>query len=118
MTSTVLRTGPYRAYFYSHEPNEPPHVHVDRDEQSAKFWLEPVALARNLGFSARELRRIEQILVEHEKRLLEAWHGYYSVTPFEHESQLIPIAAISSGSLGDHLSCSDLAPHSEDGLVF
>jgi hypothetical protein len=38
-------------YFHSHEPNEPPHVHVDRDDQSAKFWLAPVALARNLGFS-------------------------------------------------------------------
>jgi len=34
---TVLRSGPYRFYFYSHEPNEPPHVHVDRDDQSAKF---------------------------------------------------------------------------------
>ena len=31
----------------SHEPNEPPHVHVDRDNLSAKFWLRPVALARN-----------------------------------------------------------------------
>jgi len=31
-------------YFHSHEPNEPPHVHVDRDNEPAKFWLEPVAL--------------------------------------------------------------------------
>ena len=22
-----------RMYFYSHEPNEPPHVHIDRDDQ-------------------------------------------------------------------------------------
>ena len=42
---TVLRSGPYRFYFYSHEPNEPPHVHVDRDDLSAKFWLQPVGLA-------------------------------------------------------------------------
>jgi hypothetical protein len=77
MAPTVLRTGPYRVYFYSHEPNEPPHVHVDRDEQSAKFWLDPVALARNLGFRAMELRTIEQILVEHEQTLLEAWYGYF-----------------------------------------
>ena len=41
--------GPYRIYFYSHQPNEPPHVHVDRDDLSAKFWLDPVALARNLS---------------------------------------------------------------------
>jgi hypothetical protein len=46
---TVLRSGPYRLYFYSHEPNEPPHVHVDRDDQSAKFWLTPIGLAVNLG---------------------------------------------------------------------
>jgi len=74
---TVLRTGPYRAYFYSHEPNEPPHVHVDRGDQSAKFWLGPVALARNLGFSARELHRIERILADHEQELLEAWYEYF-----------------------------------------
>lgn len=74
---TVLRAGPYRVYFFSHEPNEPPHVHVDRDESSAKFWLAPVALARNLGFSARELVRIAAILEEHEAQLLEAWHEYF-----------------------------------------
>jgi hypothetical protein len=58
MVPTVLRSGPYRVYFYSHEPNEPAHVHVDRDDESAKFWLGPVALALNLGFSPMELRRI------------------------------------------------------------
>jgi hypothetical protein len=51
---TVLREGPYRVYFHSHEPNEPPHVHVDRDEQSAKFWIDPVGLARNLGFASQD----------------------------------------------------------------
>lgn len=74
---TVLRVGPYRVYFYSHEPNEPPHVHVDRDDQSTKFWLRPVRLARNLGFSARELRRIERLVAEHQQELLEAWGEYF-----------------------------------------
>ncbi|MDM8537186.1 DUF4160 domain-containing protein [Desulfobacterales bacterium HSG17] len=45
----VLRFGPYRIYFYSHEPNEPPHVHIDRDSLSCKFWINPVGLARNFG---------------------------------------------------------------------
>ena len=26
---TVLRIGPYRFYFYSLDPNEPPHIHID-----------------------------------------------------------------------------------------
>jgi hypothetical protein len=73
---TVLRTGPYRFYFYSHEPNEPPHVHVDRDDLSAKFWLNPVGLARNLGFNARELRRLQSLVTEHQTELLEAWYGH------------------------------------------
>jgi hypothetical protein len=42
-------------YFHRHELNELPHVHVDRDDQSAKFWLDPVALAINLGFGPVEL---------------------------------------------------------------
>ena len=74
---TVLRTGPYRFYFYSHEPNEPPHVHIDRDDLSAKFWLEPISLARNLGFNASELRRLQSLVTEHKTKLLEAWHGYF-----------------------------------------
>ncbi|MDY6877008.1 MAG: DUF4160 domain-containing protein [Chloroflexota bacterium] len=74
---TVLRVGPYRVYFYSHGPNEPPHVHVDQDDQSAKFWIGPVALARNLGFRANELRKIEPILAKHEQELLEAWYDHF-----------------------------------------
>ncbi|MDQ3304364.1 MAG: DUF4160 domain-containing protein [Actinomycetota bacterium] len=74
---TVLRTGPYRFYFYSHEPNEPPHVHVDRDNLSAKFWLIPVGLARNLGFGARELRRLESLVTERQAEVLEAWNRHF-----------------------------------------
>ena len=52
---TVLRSEGYRVYFYSHEPNEPPHVHVDRAGCTAKFWLEPVSLARSVGFAAKDI---------------------------------------------------------------
>lgn len=74
---TVLRRGPYRFYFFSHEPNEPPHMHVDRDDRSAKFWLQPVALARNAGFNPKELSEIQRIVREEQLTLLEAWYGYF-----------------------------------------
>ena len=77
MSPAVLRKGPYRFYFYSHEPNEPPHVHVDRDDASAKFWLEPVSLGRNLGFAAHELRNIERIIRDNQHELLEAWNDWF-----------------------------------------
>jgi 5-enolpyruvylshikimate-3-phosphate synthase len=76
---TVLREGPYRFYFYSHESNEPAHIHVDRDTSSAKFWLNPVSLARNLGFGASELNRIERLVHENQTYLLEAWNGYFGI---------------------------------------
>ncbi|HEY8564800.1 MAG TPA: DUF4160 domain-containing protein [Beijerinckiaceae bacterium] len=74
---TVLRVEGFRFYFYSHEPNEPPHVHVDRGEASAKVWLDPVALARNLGFRAPDLTRVLALVREHRAQLLEAWHGHF-----------------------------------------
>ncbi len=74
---SILRVGPYRVYFHSHGPNEPAHVHVDRDDPSAKFWLDPVAVARNLGFNPQELRKIERVILEHEQFLLEAWNDHF-----------------------------------------
>lgn len=73
---TVSRSGPYRFYFYSHESKEPPDVPVDRDDVSAKFWLQPVALARNFGFSPKELGRLQKLVIQHQAALLEAWHGH------------------------------------------
>jgi len=75
---TVLRIGPYRIYFYSHDLiAERPHVHIDHDKLSAKFWINPVALARNLGFDASELRKIEKIVSEHKSDFLERWQKEY-----------------------------------------
>lgn len=76
---TVRRSGPYRFYFYSHEPNEPPHIHVDREEMSAKFWLGPIQLARNFGFRAHELRTIQSLVMEHSEEFLEAWNEFFGV---------------------------------------
>jgi len=69
--------GPARIYFYSHEPNEPPHIHVDRDDLSAKFWLNPVQLAANFGFRASELREIQSMVVRQQARFLEAWNEFF-----------------------------------------
>lgn len=74
---TVLRQFAYRFYFYSHEPNEPPHIHIDRDNLSVKFWLEPVSLARNRGFASRELRTLENLVEEKRTLFLEAWNEHF-----------------------------------------
>ena len=74
---TVLRIGPYRFYFYSHEPNEPPHVHVDRELCSAKFWLKKIALADNIGFNNKELNKLHELVSDHQTQFLDKWHEYF-----------------------------------------
>ena len=75
---TILRIRGYRFYFYSHEPNEPPHIHVDKDSCSLKAWLEQVSLARNIGFRPREINDILKLIEENRTAFLEAWHEYFS----------------------------------------
>lgn len=74
---TVMRIGPYRFFFYSGDGNEPPHIHIERDSLVAKFWLDPVRLAKSGGFSRTELREIESLVVENSAALVEAWNDYF-----------------------------------------
>ena len=75
---TVLRIGPYEFYFFSDERQEPPHIHVERDEDEVKFWLSPVRLAGNHGFRTHELNKIERLVVEHEAFLREQWDAHFA----------------------------------------
>ena len=74
---TILRIGPYRFFFYSNEQGEPAHIHVQRERMLAKFWLKPVALASSTKFSSKEIRDLQQIVEEHQNKLLEAWNEYF-----------------------------------------
>ncbi len=76
---TVLRLEGFRFYFYSHEPNEPPHVHVDHGSATAKVWLYDNAIARNVGFSAKELGKIQRMVREHQQSLEEAWNAFFGI---------------------------------------
>jgi hypothetical protein len=77
---TVHREGPYRFFFYSADREEPSHVHVERDVCRAKFWLDPVQLARSGGFGAAELLRVERLVLERRELLLGAWHEYFGIS--------------------------------------
>ena len=74
---TVLRSGAYRFFFYAGDGGEPPHVHVERDDAEAKFWLTPVRLARSHGFGRKELNRIRVLIARNQEYLLESWHAFF-----------------------------------------
>jgi hypothetical protein len=74
---TVLRVGPYRFFFYAGDREEPPHVHVEREDRIAKFWLDPIRLQSSRRLSRAEINRIQRLVREHHKALLEAWNEYF-----------------------------------------
>ena len=75
---TVLRIGAFRFFFYANDRNEPYHVHVERENMIAKFWLDPVRLETSGGFNRKELNRIQKIVEENQQKLIESWNEYFS----------------------------------------
>jgi Domain of unknown function (DUF4160) len=71
---TILRIKGFKFFFFSHEGNEPAHVHVRKGDGVAKFWLGPVKLQYNDGFKNNELTAIVVILEEHEEELMRKWN--------------------------------------------
>ena len=74
---TVLRIGPYRFFFYANDRDEPPHIHVEREDKIAKFWLDPVRLRSSGGLNRTEISRIQKLVVQHRQQLMEAWNEYF-----------------------------------------
>ena len=74
---TVRRIGPYRFFFYAGDRQEPPHIHVERDDHIAKFWLDPVRLQTSGRFNRQEINRIQRLVEEHQEYFLRSWGEYF-----------------------------------------
>jgi hypothetical protein len=75
---TILKVGPYRFFFYAGDKDEPPHIHVEREDKIAKFWLDPVRLQSSGGFSRTEVTKIHKIIAQNKFKLMEAWDEYFT----------------------------------------
>jgi hypothetical protein len=53
--------------------NEPPHVHVNKGGNEAKFWLKPIRVEREGSFRKSDLRDIERIIKDNHNFLLDVW---------------------------------------------
>jgi hypothetical protein len=68
--------GPYRFFFFSFDCNEQMHVHTQRENMLCKFWLEPVVLVKNYGFSPKELNTIRETIKNNKDKIMEAWYEH------------------------------------------
>jgi Domain of unknown function (DUF4160) len=73
---TVFRWRSCRFYFWSHEGNEPRHVHVDCAENTAKIWLDDLSVARNEGFNGKEMRELVEKVRENRELIREVWDAH------------------------------------------
>ena len=77
MSPTIFREGPFRFFFFSREEARV-HVHVESPDGEAKFWLEPgIELARNYRLAENDLRRVRDLILEHEEEIRDAWHRHF-----------------------------------------
>jgi len=74
---TVHRESGYVFYFYAEEGTEPPHVHVDKADGTAKLWLHPLRLAWAEGLKVSEVRQAMRIAERQRTKLLEAWNEFF-----------------------------------------
>jgi hypothetical protein len=75
---TVLRIGGFRFFFFSNEGDEPPHIHVERAESHAKFWLVPdVRLESAYRFRRSDLTRVQRWIEENQELFLEKWDEHF-----------------------------------------
>lgn len=77
MSPTIHREGQLRFFFYSNEGTEPPHVHVEGPDGSAKIWIRSVEVASHTGLRPVDLARIVKVVRENKEQFLEAWHDHF-----------------------------------------
>ena len=75
---TIVRVAGFRFFFFSNERQEPAHIHVERADSYAKFWLAPVSLAGSHGFRSGELAELRRLVEEHRVLFQERWDEFFS----------------------------------------
>ncbi len=75
---TIRTIGPYRFFFYADEGKEPPHVHVERENKKAKFWLTTIRLEKSGGFSPTGINRIQKLIEENREQFLRRWNEFFT----------------------------------------
>jgi hypothetical protein len=75
---TILRYKNYRLFFFSRENSEPIHVHIEKDDKYAKFWVEPITLSKSFGFRSDELSEIRQIIESNIVLIKTKWDEHFN----------------------------------------
>lgn len=78
MAPTALDEEGFRFHFYTADSlgREPAHVHVERGDGEAKFWLEPIKLVWSKRMKKQEVRRARKLIEENIAEILATWREH------------------------------------------
>jgi len=67
-------------FFFNSREESRRHVHIQKPDGLAKFWLEPViSLANSYKLNDIELNEIESIVREKKNEFIEAWNKHFGI---------------------------------------
>ena len=78
MPTVIRNLKGYRLFFFSIDRGEPIHVHVSKARGYAKFWLDPIELARSRNFRSHELNEIIKLITENRGEIERSWHAHFN----------------------------------------
>ena len=77
---TIMTLFGWRFFFYANERNEPIHVHCQKAEAEAKYWLDielfEVIEAHSYNMSPADKRMVRRILFEHFDYVVAEWNRW------------------------------------------
>jgi hypothetical protein len=77
---TILIVSGWRFFFYANERNEPMHVHCQKGEADAKYWLDPdhydISEAHAYNMNPAERRMVRRIIFDHFDYIVEQWNAF------------------------------------------
>lgn len=74
---TLLVIDGFRFFFWANENQEPPHVHVEKGDGRAKWWLSPPSEAWSRRLKPADARRVKSLVIAHAADWLKEWHAFF-----------------------------------------
>jgi hypothetical protein len=75
---TVFKIKGYRFFFFSNENQEPVHIHIEKADNYAKFWIDPVFVTANFGFTSKQLKEIANYIERNKAIIIKKWNEHFS----------------------------------------
>ncbi|WP_407650146.1 DUF4160 domain-containing protein [Aequorivita echinoideorum] len=67
----------FRFYFYSND-HLPKHIHIEKENKTAKYNLEPIELVKSRKFTTAEISKIRILVEENLELFKNKWDEYFN----------------------------------------